>query len=330
MLKDSTLQGAKDTTIIIPHERLNEIDPFLRTYVKEEITKKKSETSVFYNLTVKTSKNAIISILFNPLTGEELFGEMQTSDLSMTNNTYNGQLRLTGTVKIVGDSYYRFYRNFKINNSQLIFRGKADNPDLDIHAVYLSKTGSSNTFLTSENQGVEIDLDITGTKLDPKLSLKLIENGVESEGTEANTDAISYLIFGVSRNNLPYQQASALSSVAGRQGINVVSGMLSTVLRDVAPFILSTEVNYTEGNVATGTDVRITSAVGDAIVKVGGRIFSGVENAEINVEYPLNKILNMDVSNNLVLEFSRTIDENGLNGGRTVYTGIKLSYKIHY
>ena len=98
----------------------------------------------------------------------------------------------------------------------------------------------------------------------------------------------------------------------------------------MVPFIQNAELNYSEGNVVTGTDIRLTSTFGDAIVKVGGKVLAGFENTEVDIEYPLNSLLNMNISNNLVLELSRTIDETGLNGGRSVYTGLKLSYKLKY
>ena len=88
---------------------------------------------------------------------------------------------------------------------------------------------------------------------------------------------------------------------------------------------------YSEGSFAQGTDLRITSAIGDAIVKFGGRIFSSIDNAEINVEYPLNKIIDVGVSNNLILEFGRSIEYNSIGtDSRSVKTGVKLTYKLNY
>jgi len=70
--------------------------------------------------------------------------------------------------------------------------------------------------------------------------------------------------------------------------------------------------------------------VGDAIVKFGGKVFSGLDNTEVSIEYPLNKLLHMDLSNNLILEISRTVEEASLEGARSVQTGVKLVYKIRY
>jgi hypothetical protein len=329
ILRDTSNPSFKDTVIVVPPEKFNEVDPFLREFiVSSSIPKKKTQTNIVYNLNVRTQKNAIVSVIFNPLTSEELFGEMQ-ADIEMNNNI--GQMQLYGNVDIVGDSYYRYYRVFKVKDSRLTFLGASDNPSLNIQAVYESKTVSSTSLINNDNQGTKIILEIKGTKKKPELSLRLVENGIEETGPDAQSDAISYLIFGVSKNQLSTgQQSSLVRNFGASTGSNLITSMLNSALRDIAPFILNTELNYSEGNVATGTDLRITSAIGDAVVRVGGKVFSGVENTEFDIEYPLNKLLNMNISNNLVLELSRTIDENGLMGGRSVYTGVKLSYKIRY
>ena len=332
ILRDTSSNGFKDTVIVVPPEKFDEVDPFLRAYIDTSSLRKnkKSETNVTYNVNVKTVKNAIISIIFNTLTSEELYGEMQ-SDLYLS-NLNNGSLEINGNVDIVGDSYYRYYRNFKVKDSKLIFMGPADNPQLSISAVYENKSVTQNSFLsTNETQGIQIVLKITGTKRKPVLTLTLVENGEEKTGSDAQADAISYLLFGVSKNSLTSgQEASLARNFGASTGSNILSALLGNAIRNIAPFILNAELNYSGENLQTGTDIRITSSVGDAIVKVGGKVFSGIENTEINVEYPLNRLLNMNISNNLVIEFSRMIDEAGFNGGRSVYTGVKLSYKLMY
>ena len=139
------------------------------------------------------------------------------------------------------------------------------------------------------------------------------------------------MLFGVSKENLKPGQRSALAqNIGATTGSTYLSGLLTGAIRNIAPFIINTEVNYTEGNLASGTDIRITSEVGDAIVKFGGKVFSGLDNTEVSIEYPLNKLLHMDLSNNLILEISRTVEELSLEGTRSVQTGVKLVYKIKY
>ncbi len=76
-------------------------------------------------------------------------------------------------------------------------------------------------------------------------------------------------------------------------------------MRSIAPFIVNTEVVYNGGNISN-TDIKITSAFGDAIVKFGGKILSNINNLEVSIEYPLNKLLNINFSNNLLIQIART------------------------
>ena len=101
-------------------------------------------------------------------------------------------------------------------------------------------------------------------------------------------------------------------------------------IRDVAPFIINTEVNYTGGNISSGTDIRVTSQLGGAIIKFGGKVLSDINNAEVSIDYPLNKLLNINVSNNLILEIYRQIRTGDFTGDRTVYNGVSLIYKINF
>ncbi len=66
------------------------------------------------------------------------------------------------------------------------------------------------------------------------------------------------------------------------------------------------------------------------LLRFGGKVFSGLDNAEVSIEYPLNKLLNMNLSNNLIIELSRSVDESSFEGTRSVQTGVKLIYKIRY
>lgn len=329
VITDTTGTVYKDTIITISPDELQEIDPFMRSYVVSEEKSSEVSTNVVYNLNIKTVKNAFVNVNINNLTQQQLLGEIQ-ADLEV-NNEVNNELEVFGDLNIVGDSYFRFYRNFKVNDSRISFTGNPSNPYINIHAVYDAVKGSKGLTDDGFNQGVQIVLDITGTAEKPELRLRMFENGQEVSGKDAQSDAISYLLFGVSREGLqPGQRLALAQNIGATTGSSYLSGLLTGAVRNIAPFIINTEINYSEGNVAQGTDIRITSEVGDAIVKFGGKVFSGLDNTEVSIEYPLNKLLHMDLSNNLVLEISRTIDETSFEGTRSVQTGVKLVYKIRY
>jgi hypothetical protein len=333
MITDST--HTFDTVIIIQPEQLKYVDPFLKSNVVLTEEPKKSETSLIYDLNIKTEKSAAISAVISRVLRQEIFGQIN-ADLNMTNR-YSTDMQMTGGVDILKDSYLRFYRNFKVTESHIIFTGPVNDPELDIHAVYESKPNTS-TFNTSSNginasnEGVQIVLGVSGTASKPEISIKIFEEGNEVTGSDAQSEAISYLLFGVSRNKLGVGQSTLVArSVGANASSSYLSSVLGNTLRNIAPFIVNAEVNYdAQGNLANATDVRITSEFGDATVRVGGKILSGINNTEITIEYPLNKLFNINVSNNLILQLSREIDDASLTGARSELKGIKLSYKIKY
>ncbi len=255
-----------DTTIVVSPEQLQQIDPFMRSYAVKEQGSKSVSTNLIYNINIKTVKNAIVNVNISNVTQQQLLGEIK-ADLDVNNET-NNQLQVYGDLDIVGDSYFRFYRNFKVDNSKVSFSGNPVNPYINIHAVYSTKQGIQ-SFDESTDQGVQIVLDITGTADKPELKLRMYNNGQEVSGKDAQSDAISYLLFGVSKDNLkPGQRSLLAQNIGATTGSTYLSGLLTGALRNIAPFIINTEINYSEGSVATGTDIRITSEVGDAIVKV--------------------------------------------------------------
>jgi len=319
----------KDTTIVISPDNLHEVGPFMKAYVISVEKVKSVSTSVIYNVNIKTVKNAFVNVNINSVAQQQLLGEIK-ANLEVNNET-NNQMQVFGDVDIVGDSYFRFYRNFKIDFSRISFTGNPSNPYINIHAVYNSNTGLKGVGDEEQVQGVQIVLEVTGTAAKPEFNMKMYEGGQEVTGKEVQSDAISHLLFGISKDKLkPGERSVLVQNVGATTSTAYLSGLLTGTIRNIAPFIINTEINYTEGNFASGTDIKITSEVGDAIVKFGGKVFSGLDNTEVSIEYPLNKLLHMDLSNNLILEISRTVEEASLEGSRSVQTGVKLVYKIRY
>jgi hypothetical protein len=319
----------KDTTIVISPDNLHEVGPFMKAYVISVEKVKSVSTSVIYNVNIKTVKNAFVNVNINSLAQQQLLGEIK-ADLEVNNET-NNQMQVFGEVDIVGDSYFRFYRNFKIDFSRISFTGDPSNPYINIHAVYNSNSGLKGVGDEEQVEGVQIVLEVTGTAAKPEFNMKMYEGGQEVTGKEVQSDAISHLLFGISKDKLkPGERSVLVQNVGATTSTAYLSGLLTGTIRNIAPFIINTEINYTEGNFASGTDIKITSEVGDAIVKFGGKVFSGLDNTEVSIEYPLNKLLHMDLSNNLILEISRTVEVASIEGSRSVQTGVKLVYKIRY
>jgi hypothetical protein len=120
-----------DTLIKVSQDDLDEVDPFLR-YNYELTTREPSIADfITYDLDIVTEKNIYVNMIMNPLTREELFGDI-TGILRLDNRTPDKHLQLFGDMYIVGDSYYRFYKNFKIQDSKLAFNGDYLDPAVDI------------------------------------------------------------------------------------------------------------------------------------------------------------------------------------------------------
>lgn len=315
-----------DTLISVSQNELSELDPFLRyNYILQ-----KKETSfsdnIIYDLDILLEKNIYVNMNMNSLTREELNGEFQ-GNLKLDNKTINKDFQMFGRLNIIGDSYYRFYKNFRIEESHLDFTGDYNNPILEIRAKYTNYR----TTATGETEKVYVILDIEGTRYQPKLTLSIEdEYGSVETGPQAQTDAISYLLFGVPQSDVRGAiGSSVLSNLGTNLGSGVASSLLYEALRNIAPFILNTEVTYTGGDIST-TDIRVTSAFGDAIVRIGGQILTDINNLEVSIEYPLNRLFDINVSNNLIIEISRIKSTSVFNVNDAFETRAGLTYKIRY
>ncbi len=327
ILNDSSGNRYLDTEVVIKENQLSEIDPFIN--YKFQLANKPASfaDNIVYNLSVKTEKNVYVTINFNELTKEELFGEINGNLL--IENKDSKDVNFYGNMDIVGDSYYRiYYKNFKIQNSKLIFEGPYDNPTLSISAQYQN----IRTIQNNEQEIVYVVLSITGTKKKPLLAFKLLnEQGVELGGANETSNALSYLLFGVPLNSVTVGSRTDILGSLGNNAISTFSSSyLSSLVRQVAPFILNTEVIYEGGGFTRGTDLRITSEIGGAIVRFGGKVLSDINNAEVSIEYPLNKLLGMNILNNLLLEITREVKNTDFSIKNSVETGIGLTYKINF
>jgi hypothetical protein len=322
---DTTL--IEDSLIAVTQKDYKKINPFEK-YKYITIDSVATSSVIDFDLNVKTEKTIYISIDFNNLTRDRLFGEVQ-ADLTM--KTQGKDIIANGRLDVVGNSYYKLYRNFKISNSSVTFDGPIDDPSINLQAVYTG-TKTTEQIGVATSTEVQVMATITGRVSKPNVELKLLENGGEVSGSDAQGDAITYLLFGKFKNELTAsERQSVASSVGTTVGSNYISSILSQSVRDVLPFLVDAEFNYTEGKVED-TDVQLTSEFGDATVKVGGRLFKEVKNFDFVVDYPLNKMFNLDLPETLLMQFFRQEVNNTILGTdlTTTNTGIKVIYKIKF
>ncbi len=322
---DTTLN--KDSLIAITQKDFKKVNPFEK-YKYVTIDSVSTSSVIDFDLNIKTQKTIYISIDFNNLTRDRLFGEVQ-ADLTM--KTQGKNIVANGRLDVVGNSYYKLYRNFKISNSSVTFDGPIDDPSINVQAVYTGTKTSDQPGVSSSTE-VQVMATISGKVSNPTVQLKLLEGGNEVSGSDAQGDAITYLLFGKFKNELTASERQAVASSVGTTvGSNYISSILSQSVRDVLPFLVDAEFNYTEGKVED-TDVQLTSEFGDATVKVGGRLFKEVKNFDFVVDYPLNKMFNLDLPETLLMQFFRQEVNNTVLGTdlTTTNTGIKVIYKIKF
>lgn len=316
-----------DSLKIVTEEEYIKLNPFERLKYRVSVDSAK-ETFVNLDLNVKTEQNIYASIDFNNITRDRLFGELK-ADLDI--KTENGQVNAYGTVDVAGDSYYRFYRDFKLNDSQIKFDGEISNPVLDIKGVYASQKNNEQ-YGSVTTSDVEVVVSIKGNVKEPELTISLYQDGNEVAGSDAQSDAITYLLFGRFKSELTASERTAVASSLGASvGSLYASSYLSQTIREVLPFIVDAQFTYTEGNVQN-TDIELISDVGDARVKFGGKLLKQEKQFEVVVDYPLNRLLNLDLPETLLLEFAREEKKQTLttNTNDILSTEVKILYKIKF
>ncbi len=322
-ISDTTRRKIKLTD----YESLN---PFLRNrYILFDTVKNISVLEMLaLDLSIKTERNMNVSIDFKNLTRDRLFGEV-VADLRLRSR--RGRLLLNGEVNVVGNSYYRFYRDFKVKESKIVFKGPIDKPELDIRAVY-ANTKSTEQYGTITNSPIQVVLNVKGDPSNPEITLSLYENGTEMLGNDATSDAITFLLFGKYKNELSASESQSVAvGIGSTVGSLYVTSFLGQMLRDVVPFIKDAEFNYTEGGLQN-TNVNVSSDIYGASVTVGSRVINDNAYLEFNVEYPLNDLMNLKLPEKVLLNISREQLNSSVIANMNSYytTGLKVAYKFKF
>jgi autotransporter translocation and assembly factor TamB len=326
MSVSDSAQSDDNLKIITEESDYYKINPFERS--KYLLSGKETNSSSFLDLdiNVKTQKSMYVSIDFDNITKDRLFGEIKT-DLNI--KTQDKEFAAFGEVNIINNSYYRFYKDFKLKDSKIIFNGSVNNPELNIQAVYESSK-TTEGYGTTTTIPVQVKLTISGKLDDPEIALNLIEDGSEVSGTDAQADAITFLLFGKYKSELSANERTSIASSLGTSlGSLYISSIVSQTVRQILPFLVDAQFKYSKGNIKD-TDVELTSAIGEATVKIGGKLLKDVRNFEFAIEYPLNNFLNLDLPETLLLIFSREEESNTVFGSSetSTNTGLKVLYRI--
>ena len=90
-------------------------------------------------------------------------------------------------------------------------------------------------------------------------------------------------------------------------------------------------IYYGGGQFASGTDIRVTGQLGDAIYRIGGRVFDGIDKSNIVVEVPMSWVVNSPKLRNLILTLERRADGiSSLDYQRRASNGAKVLYRFTF
>ncbi|MBS1518062.1 MAG: hypothetical protein JSS91_08235 [Bacteroidetes bacterium] len=325
------LTNSTDSIFVIKGVYLN---PFEKLVYREEnknvkLQPKQKSGKFYYDLLITTSENVFLKFIVNEKSQQEFFGEI-TTNLNLDNKE-NYQMSARGEVTLGNNCYYKFFRRFDATG-KVNFNGPVTNPELNIDATYKGYTsvdlGGSNQQVVSD---VVIDMNVSGPAANPVLAITLTKNGSTESGSNATSDAISFLLFGKFKDQLSFSESS---SFGASLGASVLSNYVTSSLENIFPFLINTDLNYVDsktGSFAENTDIRFTASVGGAIIRFGGQIFKGIANTDIIIDYPINKMLKIEgLSNDLVLRLERVYDPFTTSSDATISSGTRAGALIYY
>lgn len=286
--------------------------------------------SLRYDVEVETKGNVNLRMIFDPTTNEELNavlgGRLHLSNLS-------GTMELTGDVNIQQNSYYNFYKQFAATG-RLRFTGDPLNPILDITAQYQGDH-YADTSSTKAPEVVVVQLKITGTFDLPKVNISMTIDNNPFQG-DPQTNAISFILTNQFENELTSSQKTSVANNLWAQagaglfasyGSSILSGILTNLFGREFSFIRSAELRYSSLSDFGNPDVAITTQFGSATIKVGGQVFSDINNTDVSIDYPLTEIL----GNRLYLQLSRRVAlSNRSYFQRETINTLRLFYQLSF
>jgi len=306
-------------------------DPFEALFIERDTISLEKEKNIFYyDIKVNTQRQILVDFLIDETTKQSFNGNVSAN--LYVNNYEKDSLNVRGRVDIGNNSYYKFYKNFE-TSGYIMFNGALTNPELNVKAIYNAKTTKPDDPLITRI--VEVRLEVTGTGTKPILKWNVYVDGASVGGADPTDQAISFLIFGRLKDELSAgQKMNLFSSVGANVGATIASSYLSSFISSYLPFIVNTDISYVEnsGNLSKSTDIRFTATLGGAVIRVGGQILNDITNTNFVIEYPLDRLLNLNKFNNLIVKVERLVDpysqSNRYSSQNRV--GALLIYKIKF
>jgi hypothetical protein len=295
------------------------------------------------DVSIETQGPTQLRMIFTYSTGEELFSEVR-GKLFLTKDEFG--TRFTGDVEVAPRSYYYFYKRFDATG-KLKFSGPLDNPELEITATYegyRSRPSSDTLAVLASDRGkaqhVVVTLKITGSRISPKLSIEMTVDGVDWPG-DVQSDAISFIVSGKFRDDLTSTERNQLATSLGASVTStVITGVTSSLFsgiftdflrREFGGFIRQAELSYSGGSVSETADLRLTGEIGKTVIRVGGRVFNDIGNANVSVQMPVGKIVGAPALEDLIIELERKVEgSNYATDEKKLTNGARIYYRIAF
>jgi autotransporter translocation and assembly factor TamB len=198
-LADPAFFAVVDTTVINPRPLLGaSANPFLR--------------NMRVDVDLLAERNSW-------LRGEEINVEMG-GELEVVYDRQTALLVMLGDLQAIRGTYTILGRRFDVQSGSVAFVGTPGiNPILNIVATTRIRGGGGSTVAGGEN--LEVQATVTGTLLEPRVLLS------SDNASIAQSDLVSYLVFGVPTYQLGSSQRAVVSGAAGGFVENALGGGIS-------------------------------------------------------------------------------------------------------
>ncbi len=166
-------------------------------------------------------------------------------ELDLVKETEN--FEIFGTIRVVRGHYDLYGKRFQIEEGMLTFQGGSEiNPMVDLTAVYV--------FRTADRKKRNLKLHASGQATQPELNFTLDGNDI-TEG-----DAVAYILFGRSLDQLTYGERAGITGDGEEQGTGAMAGgILANMLAGQLSQALGSELNLDLIEIKAGSDWKNAS-----------------------------------------------------------------------
>ncbi|MEK7748621.1 MAG: hypothetical protein AAB269_01035, partial [Bacteroidota bacterium] len=148
-----------------------------------------------------------------------------------------------------------------------------------------------------------------------------------NEGDE-ESNAVAFLLSGRFRDELTGKEQTGLIT---DNLLGVTSGVLSAPLREYLRRVsgVSLDVLY-YGGPTESADVRLSGEIGEAVLRLGGRVLNNINNTNFSVELPMSSIVGIETWRNLIFTVERRVEGIDNLQENRASNGARLLYRINF